>query len=163
MKESLPESAVVPTSRAPQRVPHPAADASVLLNWAGRWTPGNCGRKKSQWALRGMAAWLPPHALKRTSDPPLRLSFLHRVHLKRLTFNYGVCLNKTYFFWSSCCVVTGSAASLEPWDTGLIPSMGQWVKDPTESQLQLRSDPWPRNSICCGGAKKRKQILFCLG
>ena len=27
------------------------------------------------------------------------------------------------------------------------------------SQLRLGSDPWPRNSICCGAAKKEKKIL----
>ena len=29
---------------------------------------------------------------------------------------------------SFCCVEMGSAASLECWDTGLIPSLAQWVK-----------------------------------
>ena len=38
-----------------------------------------------------------------------------------------------------------------------------WVKDPAfpmlglRSQLWLKSDPWPRNSIRCGAAKKRKK------
>ena len=30
------------------------------------------------------------------------------------------------------------------------------------SQLQLRSDPWPRNSICCGAAKKEGKKKFLL-
>ena len=41
----------------------------------------------------------------------------------------------------------------------------QWVKGSGvsaaqprhRSQLQLGSDPWPRSSICCGAAKKRKK------
>ena len=54
----------------------------------------------------------------------------------------------------------GSVVSCEHWDTGLIPSLVQWVKDPAlpelwlRSQLQLRSDPWPRNSIYRWMAKK---------
>ena len=48
-------------------------------------------------------------------------------------------------------------ASLERWDTGSIPGGAQWVKDlvlPPRLKLQLRSDPWPGNSICPGVAKK---------
>ena len=47
---------------------------------------------------------------------------------------------------------------------GLIPSLAQWVKDLAlpqlgrRSQLQLGSDPWPRNSACCGAAKKKNII-----
>ena len=50
--------------------------------------------------------------------------------------------------------VTGSSST---------PSPAQWVKDlalPSlwlRSQLQLGSDSWPRNSICCGVAKKGKK------
>ena len=46
---------------------------------------------------------------------------------------------------------------------GLSPSPTQWVKDPSfaklrlVSKLWLRSDPWPRNSICHGVAKKVKK------
>ena len=47
----------------------------------------------------------------------------------------------------------GSAASWERWDTGLIPSPAQWVRDPV-LQLWPRSDPWPENPICCEVAKK---------
>ena len=47
----------------------------------------------------------------------------------------------------------------------LIPSQAQWVKNPAlpqlhcRSRLQLRSDPWPENSICLGvlGGQKRKE------
>ena len=58
---------------------------------------------------------------------------------------------------------TGLVASLERWDTGLIPGPAQWVRDPVLLQLQHRSqlwlgfDPWPGNSICRGTAKKRKK------
>ena len=37
------------------------------------------------------------------------------------------------------------------------------LKDPvlpqlwSRSQLQLESDPWPRNSMCCGAAKKKER------
>ena len=50
--------------------------------------------------------------------------------------------------------------SLQGW--GSEPGPAQWVKDLAllqlwcRSQLQLRSDPWPRNSMCHGAAKKRK-------
>ena len=60
--------------------------------------------------------------------------------------------------------VTGSAASLERWDAGLILGPKYWVKDPALLQLQLRSqlwvgsDPWPGNSICCGAAKRENNL-----
>ena len=53
--------------------------------------------------------------------------------------------------------------SWECWDAGSIPSLTQWVQDLALPQLQLRSqlwigsNPWPRNSICCGAAKKEKR------
>ena len=43
------------------------------------------------------------------------------------------------------------------------PRLAQWVKDPVLPQLQhrpqlwLRFNPWPRNSICHGKAKKKKK------
>ena len=60
------------------------------------------------------------------------------------------------------CDATGSAAFLEPWDTGSIPGLAQWVKALALlplccSQLWLGSDPWPRNSVCCRAAKKKKK------
>ena len=57
----------------------------------------------------------------------------------------------------------GSAVSLEHWDTVLIPSLAQWIKDPAllqqwhRLQLQLGSDPWPGNSICYRVSKKEKK------
>ena len=65
-------------------------------------------------------------------------------------------LIKNMSFWSSPCGTRGLAASQEYRDAGSIPSTGQWVKDLAllqlwhKSQLQLRFDPWPKNSICCG-------------
>ena len=63
-------------------------------------------------------------------------------------------LSLIIFSRSSCCGSTGSAATLELWDAGLIARLVQWVKGSHEPQMQcrsqlwLRSDPWPRNSIC---------------
>ena len=48
----------------------------------------------------------------------------------------------------------GSVESLEQWDTGLIPSPKQWIKDPAlpklwhRLQLWIGSDPWPGKSLC---------------
>ena len=61
---------------------------------------------------------------------------------------------------SSRSCAMGLAASLEHWDTGPSPGWAQSVKDLAlpqlwhRLQLQLGSDPWPRNSICHGAAKK---------
>ena len=49
---------------------------------------------------------------------------------------------------------------------GSIPGPAHWVGDPAlpwvrlGSQLWLRSDPWPRNSICRGVVKKRKRCMI---
>ena len=60
----------------------------------------------------------------------------------------------------------GSVVPLEPWDVGSIPGPAWRVKDPAllvllqlqhKSQLWLRCDPWPWNSICHGAAKKKKK------
>ena len=54
-------------------------------------------------------------------------------------------------------------ASLECWGASLTLDQAQWIKDlvlPQQQhrlQLQFRSDPWPRNFICCGVAKKEKK------
>ena len=58
---------------------------------------------------------------------------------------------------SSCCGARGLAVSWNCWEISWIPGLAQWVKDPASLQLQLRSDPWPRNSICCSLAKKEKE------
>ena len=60
--------------------------------------------------------------------------------------------------WSSHGSTTGSAASLEPGDTGLVSGLAQWVRDLALLQLQrrLRSYPWTGNSMCQGVAKKEK-------
>ena len=60
---------------------------------------------------------------------------------------------------------TGLAASLQCWDAGRIPGLVQWIKDLALPQLwhrlqvQLRSDPWPGNSIFHGAAKKKKKKI----
>ena len=54
-------------------------------------------------------------------------------------------------------------ASWECCDTGLIPSLAQWVGDLAflqlwlRLQLQLRSHPWPWKSMCRGEVKKEKK------
>ena len=39
-----------------------------------------------------------------------------------------------------------------------VPAVAQWVR---HYQLQLRSDPWPGNSICHQAARRRKQTKNC--
>ena len=62
------------------------------------------------------------------------------------------------------CGAVGSAVSLEHWDAGLSPA--QWVRDPElpplrhRSQLHLRSDPWPGNTMCQGAAKNEKEKIY---
>ena len=68
----------------------------------------------------------------------------------------------------------GLAVSWEHWDAGLIPGQHsglriqfqpkRWLR----SELQLRSDPWPGNSICCrvatkGGKKRRGDVGMVQG
>ena len=60
--------------------------------------------------------------------------------------------------WDQWCL-------LQQWDVGSVPVLAQWVKDLTvpqlwlRLQLQLGSDPWPRNSVCCGALKNKKLNL----
>ena len=60
----------------------------------------------------------------------------------------------------------GLAVYGELWDVGSIPGPAQRVKDPAllqlrlRSQLQLRSDPWTRSSLCHKVAKKEKKNLI---
>ena len=49
------------------------------------------------------------------------------------------------------------AASLQRQDIGSILSPAQWVKGSGVATAVVGSDPWPRNSICCGVAKKIKK------
>ena len=59
----------------------------------------------------------------------------------------------------------GSVASLQRWDTGSIPSRAQSMEDLVllqlqhRLQLQLESDPWPKNSICQGAAPPQKKEI----
>ena len=49
-------------------------------------------------------------------------------------------------------------ASLEHWDTGLIPSQAQYVKDlALPQQLWLSFDPWPGNFHMLMGGKNKKK------
>ena len=54
-------------------------------------------------------------------------------------------------------------ASSEHWDTDSSPCPAQWVKDlvllqlQLRSQLWLRSDPWPGNSMSLRAAKNKKK------
>ena len=65
--------------------------------------------------------------------------------------------------WSSCCGATGSTAPWELWGAGSIPSLAQWVKDLAllswwlRLRLRVGSDPWLKNSICLGAAKKDRE------
>ena len=64
---------------------------------------------------------------------------------------------------SSQCGAIGSAASREPWVAGLMPCLALWVKDlvlPLRLQLQIRSDPWPRNSVCHWVAKNEGKKVY---
>ena len=82
------------------------------------------------------------------------------VHAYSQLFDFFLSLKKNKQTGNSHCDTTRSVVSLEPWDTDSIPGPAQWVKDPAlpqlwhRWQLYLRSDPWRRNSICHGAAKK---------
>ena len=68
---------------------------------------------------------------------------------------------------SSRCGTTRSAASQERWDEGFIPGPAQWVMDLEllwlrwRLQLQLGSDPWPRNSVCREGRNNKTSSEVC--
>ena len=72
-------------------------------------------------------------------------------------------LSKTSMSRSSGCGAMRLTASWEHWDTGSIPSLAQWVKDPVVLQLWLRSgiwlesDPWHGNSRCQEAAQKENK------
>ena len=73
---------------------------------------------------------------------------------------------KIYILWSSGSGTTGSMMSWEHWNTGVIPVLAQWVKDPALLQLQHRSklaypDPWPGElHVTWDGQKKKKNCIF---
>ena len=64
---------------------------------------------------------------------------------------------------SSHCGTMESVVSLECQNAVSIPGLAPWVKDlvsrqlPPRSQLQLRSDPLPGNSICLRTSKKKRK------
>ena len=55
--------------------------------------------------------------------------------------------------WSSCCVTTGSLASLKHWDAGLIPSPARGVKEPKLLQNKFKL----RIELCLRQPKKKKK------
>ena len=63
---------------------------------------------------------------------------------------------KNYVLRISHCGAVGSVVSLECWDTGLIPSPAQRIKD-LAAVVLLESDPWLRNSICYRATKNEKK------
>ena len=72
--------------------------------------------------------------------------------------------------WSSLFGTMGSAASLQCHTLVQLPALRSELKDLAlpqlwcRSQLQLGSDPWPRNSICLGfGHKKKGSSCHCTG
>ena len=60
------------------------------------------------------------------------------------------------------CGAMRPPVSWECWDTGLIPSLAQWVEDSAllqlwlRSQMQLGSDPWSGSPYAAGQQKKEK-------
>ena len=85
------------------------------------------------------------------------------------TLHFSSCFLNIYtlknYIWSYRCGTIGLAVTWEHENVGLIPGPAQWVKDPAlpqlwlRSQLQLGSDPWPRNSTCHGAAQKRLDTI----
>ena len=75
-------------------------------------------------------------------------------------------IKEIYFLKTGRNSYSGSIGSVVSWKfrgAGLIPSLAQWIKDPVLLQLQFRlqlqlgSDPWPGNSVCCRVTKKEKK------
>ena len=63
-------------------------------------------------------------------------------------------------FRSSHCSAVGLVASLEPWDTGLILSLAQWVKDQALQHTEALLWPGPGTPYVCRRgrvAKKKKK------
>ena len=93
---------------------------------------------------------------------------------KHLSLNRILLFKKFGFFFVVVVVVFGSAVSLKPWDTGLIPCRAQRVREQVLPRLRDMSKrkrgaaPWPRNSISKGVAqkkakkKKKKKLFFNL-
>lgn len=61
---------------------------------------------------------------------------------------------------SSCCGATESAAFLERWDSGSIPSPAQWVKDQVLPQLQLIPGPGTPYAEQLPKKKKKKNEKY---
>ena len=64
---------------------------------------------------------------------------------------------KTQNIGISHCGATGSVASLQHQDAGLIPGPAQWAKGFGVASAALRSDPWPRKFYMPWGSQKNKR------
>ena len=81
------------------------------------------------------------------------LGHSHNTHTHTHTLGKTVL---TLYCMSFHCSIKGSVVSLQHQDAGLITGLAQWVKG-SGIAAWFRSYAWPRNSICCGTAKKRKK------
>ena len=72
---------------------------------------------------------------------------------------------RNYFWWSFRSGATGLVAPVQRQDAGSVPGLAQWVKDLAwlqlwhRSQVPLRSDSWPGNSIRRRAAKRGKKVF----